>query len=325
MAVEDSGLPDPAAPGGDRPAGAGVLFQRWLERREGEERITFEALLAERPELADELRRLRAAQELLEGAGLGPAGAAGREPSLAQRIRDKYGSGVDPGVSLDAVEKERGELLSTALLKRLAEHTLGRSRYRLQGEIARGGMGAILRIWDEDLRRALAMKVILGKGESAGSGGTPPVDARELGRFLEEAQVTGQLDHPGIVPVHELGLDSDGRVYFTMKLVKGRDLKAILDLVFGEQEGWNETRALGVFLKVCEAMAYAHAKGVVHRDLKPANVMVGSFGEVFVMDWGLARVQGPKEARGAAPHAPEMRETPETPETPDRCDRHELD
>ncbi len=95
--------------------------------------------------------------------------------------------------------------------------------------------------------------------------------------------------------MHELGLDSDGRVYFTMKLVKGRDLKAVFDLVFDAKEGWIETRALSVMLKVCEAVAYAHTKGVIHRDLKPANVMVGSFGEVYVMDWGLARVLGRKD------------------------------
>ena len=93
------------------------------------------------------------------------------------------------------------------------------------------------------------MKVVLGKGES-GKGDTPRVDPKTLGRFLEEAQVTGQLDHPGIVPVHELGLDSDGQVYFTMKLVKGRDLKAIFDLVHEGKEGWSQTRALNVLLKV---------------------------------------------------------------------------
>jgi serine/threonine protein kinase len=136
------------------------------------------------------------------------------------------------------------------------------------------------------------MKVILGKADASSSGQTPPVDRRLLARFLEEAQITGQLDHPGIVPVHELGLDSTGRVFFTMKLVKGRDLKSIFELVFTGREDWNETRALTVLLKVCEALAYAHKKGVIHRDLKPANVMVGAFGEVYVMDWGLARVLG---------------------------------
>jgi len=181
------------------------------------------------------------------------------------------------------------------LLEALVSHGPKTARYSIEGELARGGMGTILHVWDKDLRRRLAMKVILGwghAGASAGGGNAESKRERALARFLEEAQVTGQLDHPGIVPVHELGIDADGRVYFTMKLVKGRSLRAIFDLVFAGAEGWNETRALGVVLKTCEAMAYAHAKGVIHRDLKPGNIMVGNFGEVYVMDWGLARVLG---------------------------------
>jgi serine/threonine-protein kinase len=98
-------------------------------------------------------------------------------------------------------------------------------------------MDAILRFWDEDLGRYLAMKVVLGKGDAPGSGGTPQLEARVLSRFLEEAQVTCRLDHPDIVPVHEPCLDAERRLYFTMKLVKGRDLKAIFDLVFHEKKG----------------------------------------------------------------------------------------
>src|SRR5262245_44038806 len=197
-------------------------------------------------------------------------------------------------------------------LKRLFGRTGVFERYKLEGEIARGGMGAILRVWDEDLQRHLAMKVVLGQGEAAASGRTPPVDARRLARFLEEAQVTSQLDHPGIVPVHELGLDAKGCVYFTMKLVKGKTLKEVFDelaagegglrayATTGDQVLWTRARVLGLIQKMCEAMAYAHHKGVIHRDLKPANVMVGRFGEVYVMDWGLARVldkPDPKDLR----------------------------
>ncbi len=187
---------------------------------------------------------------------------------------------------------------SSEVLSRLIETRTGMPRYQVKEEIARGGMGAILQVWDGSLDRPLAMKVILESGSPESQSPPSPVNETRLTRFLEEARVTGQLDHPGIVPVHELGVDSEGRVFFTMKLVKGRDLKTIFNLVFAGNEGWNETRALGVLLKVCEAMAYAHAKGVIHRDLKPANVMVGDFGEVYVMDWGLARVQGKKDAHG---------------------------
>ncbi len=179
---------------------------------------------------------------------------------------------------------------ATALmLERLQAHGAAHTRYAQRGEIARGGMGLILRVWDEDLRRELAMKVVLGESGQATTGEIPP---KVLGRFLEEAQVTGQLDHPGIVPVHELGLDERGAVFFTMRLVKGRDLKEVFECVHEGDPDWPLTRVLWVLLKVCEAMAYAHSKGVIHRDLKPANVMVGRFGEVYVMDWGLARVLG---------------------------------
>jgi formylglycine-generating enzyme required for sulfatase activity/serine/threonine protein kinase len=174
-------------------------------------------------------------------------------------------------------------------LERLAQRTRPFGRYDVQGEVARGGQGAVLRVRDQDLDRDLAMKVVHGQ-EALAQGETRPVDSLTLGRFIEEAQVTGRLDHPGIVPVHELGLDAEGRVYFTMKLVKGEDLSAIFEKVRTGREGWTLTRALGVLTKVCEAMAYAHAKQVIHRDLKPANIMVGKFGEVYVMDWGLARV-----------------------------------
>ncbi len=168
-------------------------------------------------------------------------------------------------------------------------------RYRLGEEVARGGMGAILRVWDHDLRRNLAMKVMLDAPGPEATQQRSRRDQRIVSRFLEEAQITGQLDHPGIIPVHELGVEADGRLWFTMQLVRGRDLQKIYRLVAEEEDGWNQTRALGVLLKTCEAMAYAHSKGVIHRDLKPANVMVGRFGEVYVMDWGVARVLGQKD------------------------------
>ncbi len=178
---------------------------------------------------------------------------------------------------------------SREIVRRLESHAAKKPRYQQRGEIARGGMGLVLKVWDEDLRRPLAMKVVLGRD---GGARALEADPKTLGRFLEEAQVTAQLEHPGIVPVHELGLDEEGRVYFTMQLVKGRNLLQIFSLVREGKEDWTETRALLVMLQVCEAMAYAHSKGVIHRDLKPENVMVGRFGEVYVMDWGLARVQG---------------------------------
>ena len=254
------------------------LFARWLEASGFETTADVEALCRAHPAVASELRALSAHWRELQRE-LEPLGRHGA--SAAADAREAGGSG-GPG---------RGPG-SSAVWQRLDARRPAGGRYRVQEEIARGGMGAILKIWDEDLGRDLAMKVILGQAPQAGGDSAPPVEPRAFARFLEEAQITGRLDHPGIVPVHELGLDSEGRAYFTMKLVQGRDLKAIFERVRENGEGWSETRALGVMLKVCEALSYAHAKGVIHRDLKPANVMVGSFGEVYVMDWGLARATG---------------------------------
>jgi serine/threonine-protein kinase len=151
-------------------------------------------------------------------------------------------------------------------------------RYQLQGEIARGGMGAVLRGRDVDLGRDLAVKVLLAKHAHR------PEVAR---RFLEEAQIGGQLQHPGVVPVYDIGRFGQ-RPFFTMKLVKGHTLAALL--AERADPAADRPRFLGIALQVAQTLAYAHAKGVIHRDLKPANVMVGAFGEVQVMDWGLAKV-----------------------------------
>ncbi|MDP6764220.1 MAG: bifunctional serine/threonine-protein kinase/formylglycine-generating enzyme family protein [Planctomycetota bacterium] len=196
---------------------------------------------------------------------------------------------------------------SAQLIERLGEERTVASRYRILEHVASGGMGAVYKVWDEDLRRSLAMKVAL-VGEHDRPIGGQAADSQSLGRFLEEAQVTSQLDHPGIVPVHELGRDEQGRVFFTMRLVRGQHLGEVFSLVREGREGWSMTRALGVLLRVCEAVSYAHTKGVVHRDLKPANIMVGRFGAVYVMDWGLARVKGREDRRDLRP-TPDLHQT----------------
>jgi serine/threonine protein kinase/formylglycine-generating enzyme required for sulfatase activity len=181
------------------------------------------------------------------------------------------------------------DAFAQALYARLRSRTPEASRYAIGAEIGHGGMGRVYAARDEDLQRDVALKVIReAPGEGDTSGGPSPSSLR-LARFLEEAQVTGQLDHPGIVPVHELGLDANGRLYFAMKLVRGEDLSTVLKRV-GKDPEWTQTRVVGVLQKVCEAMAYAHSKRVIHRDLKPSNIRIGRFGAVYVMDWGLARV-----------------------------------
>ncbi len=186
------------------------------------------------------------------------------------------------------------------VLERLSSHALKRSRYVEKGLVGKGGMGAVLRVKDLDLKRDLAMKVVLSSDGEHKTRATE-VERKRLERFLEEAQVTAQLAHPGIVPVHELGLDDEGAVYFTMELVRGRDLGEVFQRVQDGEEEWTRTGVLMVLLKACEAMAYAHKNGVIHRDLKPDNVMVGRYGEVYVMDWGLAHVEGTADRHDVRP------------------------
>jgi serine/threonine protein kinase len=163
-----------------------------------------------------------------------------------------------------------------------------RGSYTLVREIARGGMGQIYSGEDPQLKREVAVKV-----SSLSEGGEDP-------RFTKEAEVLAHLAHPNIVPIYNIGVDGQSRPFYSMKLVKGRTLQAVLNAIGdGDIEAGKEyTRAalLTVFRKVCDAMAFAHAKGILHRDLKPENIMVGEYGEVLVMDWGLAKVLGDREA-----------------------------
>jgi serine/threonine protein kinase len=152
--------------------------------------------------------------------------------------------------------------------------------YEIAEELDRGGMGVVYRGRDLVLGREVAVKVL--REEHGRQPGLAP-------RFVEEAQVGGQLNHPGIVPAHEVGQLADGRPYFTMRLVQGQTLAELLRARRGPGE--DLPRFLGIFEQVCQALAYAHSKGALHRDLKPGNVMVGAFGEVQVLDWGLAKVR----------------------------------
>lgn len=178
-------------------------------------------------------------------------------------------------------------------------------KYTIGGVVAQGGMGAILSVKDLNCRRSVAMKVMLSD--------TPATTDTVL-RFIEEAQITAQLEHPNIVPVHELGVDASGGIFYTMKMVRGTTLADILtDLsqnVVETVQIYTLQRLLTIFMRVCDAVAFANSKGVIHRDLKPANIMVGEFGEVLVMDWGLAKVLGRDENKARIMREPDH-EVPE--------------
>ena len=197
-------------------------------------------------------------------------------PAPGSVLETVFGSTVDvPRVLLrdTSVGEEPSPITRPVLGKELS------SRYRIDGEIARGGMGAILKGRDPDLGRDVAIKVLREDHRD---------NADMIRRFVEEAQISGQLQHPGIAPIYELGAFGDARPFFSMKLVKGDTLAKLLDARKSPAEGL--PRFLGIFESIAQTVAYAHARGVIHRDLKPSNVMVGAFGEVQVMDWGLAKV-----------------------------------
>ena len=170
------------------------------------------------------------------------------------------------------------KFLSDKAIERLRESAeipdLAGTRYRLLERVARGGMGVVYAAEDEKLQRRVALKVL----DAASA------DGDLANRLIREALVLARLEHPGIVPVHDAGTLCDGRVFYTMKFVQGQRLDQYVETVP------SVTERLRLFLRICDAVAFAHAHGVLHRDLKPANIMVGSFGEVLVMDWGLAKL-----------------------------------
>ena len=334
------------------------VFTEFVRARpESNRSHNFEKLCAEHPALASELHQLHSIVQLAQ--------AAACSRSFQQSLREQFGEEAEVTVKLDEVV---GASFSGSPANDSAKAEATSTRYALEGEVARGGMGIIWRVRDRDLSRTLAMKVMTGaESQSPGSASSSKLD---LARFLEEAQVTAQLDHPGIVPVHEVGFDAQGQPFFTMKLVKGRDLNEIFKLARAgegwsadipvrttagqtsparrdqdrsepitaadknvrapspssvETEHWNLPRAVGVIVKACQALAYAHSKGVIHRDLKPANIMVGRFGEVFVMDWGLAKITGKKDLHDIRPdthvtsasfHSPRHEAAESTPDSP---------
>ena len=270
---------------------------------------TRQELLAQHPDLASELAEYFAEQDRLDRM-VAPMRSNGSQASTAlDDLSASFGPlpqvllrDTDPGSDGDPLTQP-----SSPEMPALADRP---ARLQLFGEIARGGMGAILRGRDVDLGRELAVKVLLESNQ-----GHPQV----VRRFIEEAQIGGQLQHPGIVPVYELGTFADHRPYFAMKLVKGQTLAELLaarclsgpihkpeapakDDLMDIDQGPSLARQacevgtadlprfLSIFEQICQTMAYAHARGVIHRDLKPSNVMVGAFGEVQVMDWGLAKV-----------------------------------
>jgi serine/threonine protein kinase len=175
---------------------------------------------------------------------------------------------------------------AVAHLRNVAEWPDVGERYEITGRLGRGGMGIVYAAQDRVLDREVAIKVLDELGSHA-----------VADHLLAEAKILGRLEHPGIVPVHDAGRLADGRVFYVMKLVRGDRLDAaVVSRTLNDR--------LDLFQRICEAVAFAHARGIVHRDLKPQNVMLGPFGEVLVMDWGVATAAGTLPEAGAVVGTP---------------------
>ena len=200
-------------------------------------------------------------------AGAGTFAAPAGRPAAPTRVSD--GSGGPPRV-VPAVEEHPG-------------------RYKELRTFAKGGMGRIVLVHDTHLGRDVAFKQLLPElsGQMAGVSGGPTAPGMAA-RFVQEARITGQLEHPSIIPVYEMGYRDDGSLYYTMRFVRGKSLEAEIE---ARPRLEDRLRLLPHFLDLCHAVAYAHSRGVIHRDLKPLNVLVGEFGETVVIDWGIAKAK----------------------------------
>ena len=185
---------------------------------------------------------------------------------------------------LDAVDPDLAPQIE-AIRRYLPPEIRAGRRYRVKGTVNRGGLGIILEAEELSTKRTVAMKVLL--------------DLRSpeaIARFIEEAQITAQLDHPNIVPIYDLNVNEQDKPFFTMKLIRGQSLKKVLEVLRDGTPAhpceYPLAELLRIFAKVCDAVGFAHSKGVVHRDLKPDNIMLGAHGAVWVMDWGLAKPLG---------------------------------
>ena len=166
------------------------------------------------------------------------------------------------------------------------------TRYQDCGLLGKGGMGEVRNVLDRKLHRNVAMKILHSSWKD---------NPRERVRFTSEGQIAAQLEHPNIIPVYDLGKLPDGRPYFTMQIIRDRSFRSVVWDVhqtndkegrYLQRTGWSLNRMLNVFLKICDAIGYAHSRGIIHRDIKPSNIMLGEHGEVIVVDWGLAKIVG---------------------------------
>ena len=214
---------------------------------------------------------------------LGPHGTVVAATAIAPTLAATSGEAIAPPASLRTtrpsvlprVEREHGG--GFRVVHEASE------RYKFVKRIGAGGMGEVERVDDVDIGRPVAIKRLL-PGAATAEG---------LARFVDEVRIVGTLEHPNVVPVHDVGVDAEGRYFFVMKYVEGETLEAIIEKLTANDPAtvaaYPLARRLEVFMDLLKALEYAHANGVIHRDIKPSNVIVGTYGEVYLMDWGISR------------------------------------
>src|SRR5438105_8408138 len=257
-----------------------------------------------------------ASREMLSDSAAGPMPAADHAPAFTPPEPRPEPPRASRPLPAQVKKESKGGALSgfearasvVAALERLggtdaSGERIGVTKYEVKSKLGAGGMGEVYKVLDRDLRREVAMKKL-----RAGVSGLE----EDMLRFVKEAQATGRLEHPNIVPVHDLGVDGEGRIYFTLKYVKGLSLKEVIrgrrDATQLEdkrkfRDVFTPRQMIEILISVCNAVAYAHSKDIIHRDLKPDNIMLGNFGEVLVMDWGLAKILS-KKGTAEVPHEP---------------------
>lgn len=207
-----------------------------------------------------------------------------------------------PDTQIMSPVQAAAELDESQIVPAVAEH---KGRYETIREFAKGGMGQITLVHDTHLGRDVALKQLLQRNilpeTRPGAPTTAILTIPIIARFLQEARVTGQLEHPSIIPVYELGYRADGSLYYTMKLIRGQSMH---DFLKDAKDIRDRLNLLPHFLNLCQAISYAHSRGVIHRDLKPMNIMIGEFGETVLIDWGIAKVKGQDDI-----HAKGLQET----------------
>ncbi len=222
--------------------------------------------------------------------------SSGRLAGTENRVREIADSEERPKQGSHGNQAPRtSDDLSKAVREQLAELKSGALRYEVTEEVGRGGCGVVSKAEDLQLNRSVVLKRIIDSYSTSDE---------VVQRFINEARITGQLEHPGIVPVYEVGLDADSLPFYAMKEVRGETLAAKIAALHEMPPGMDRQpqlrQLLSRFLSVCQTLAFAHQAGVIHRDLKPANVMIGQFGETILLDWGLARRLRERSADSAA-------------------------